>query len=161
MFITHCSPLAPGMRLVIELVGGESLLSTAGEKPIQMTCGSTNYTTEGLTSQANLVHTFASTELAELYLERFRLLKKNPTRTATAKETGWSHTVSIGDAGIRVFFSPEPGRPHISARIVKRMNTMYDNSSSSYSCINCGTRHNETACPKCGSKMKRADFHRF
>jgi hypothetical protein len=33
--------------------------------------------------------------------------------------------------------------------------------SSSYSCINCGTRHNEIACPKCGSKMKRADFHKF
>jgi phosphatidylserine/phosphatidylglycerophosphate/cardiolipin synthase-like enzyme len=96
------------------LVAGERLLSTAGAKPIQLTCGSTNYTTEGLTSQANLVHTFASTELAELYLERFRLLKKNPTKAVTAKETGWSHTVSIGDAGIRVFFSPEPGRPHIS-----------------------------------------------
>src|SRR5919199_2512228 len=49
------------------LVSGESLLSTAGKKPMQLTCGSTNYTTEGLTSQANLVHTFASTELAELY----------------------------------------------------------------------------------------------
>jgi phosphatidylserine/phosphatidylglycerophosphate/cardiolipin synthase-like enzyme len=96
------------------LVSGESLLSRAGEKPMQLTCGSTNYTTEGLTSQANLVHTFASTELAELYLERFRLLRKNPTRAIiTAKETGWSHTVSIGDAGIRVFFSPEPGRPRI------------------------------------------------
>lgn len=96
------------------LVSGERLLSTAGEKPMKLTCGSTNYTTEGLTSQANLVHTFASTELSELYLERFRLLKKNPTRATTAKETGWSHTVSIGDAGVRVFFSPEPGRPHIS-----------------------------------------------
>jgi phosphatidylserine/phosphatidylglycerophosphate/cardiolipin synthase-like enzyme len=96
------------------LVAGERLLSTAGEKPIQLTCGSTNYTTEGLTSQANLVHTFASDELAELYLERFQLLKKNPTKASTAKETGWSHTVSIGDAGIRVFFSPEPGRPRIS-----------------------------------------------
>ena len=96
------------------LVVGERLLSIAGEKPIQLACGSTNYTTEGLTSQANLVHTFASDELAELYLERFRLLKKNPTKASTAKKTGWSHTVSIGDAGIRVFFSPEPGRPKIS-----------------------------------------------
>lgn len=95
------------------LVAGE-LLSTDGGKPIQLTCGSANYTTEGLTSQANLVHTFASEELAELYLERFQLLKKNPTKASTAKKTGWSHTVSIGDAGIRVFFSPEPGRPRIS-----------------------------------------------
>jgi len=55
-------------------------------------------------------------------------------------------------------------------KILKRMNTMFGNTSSnssfsssslSYSCINCGTGHNETACPKCGSKMKRADFHRF
>jgi hypothetical protein len=45
-------------------------------------------------------------------------------------------------------------------KIIKRMNTMCDNLSS-YSCINCGTRHNETACSKCGSKTKRADFHRF
>ena len=43
-------------------------------------------------------------------MERFRLLKNNPTRASTAMETEWSHTVSIGDAGIRVFFSPEPGR---------------------------------------------------
>jgi transcription initiation factor IIE alpha subunit len=40
------------------------------------------------------------------------------------------------------------------------MNAMFGNSIS-YSCINCGTRHNEIACPKCGSKMKRADFHRY
>lgn len=46
-------------------------------------------------------------------------------------------------------------------KVIKRMNAKFVNSSSSYSCINCGTRHNEIACPKCGSKMKRADFHRF
>ena len=50
---------------------------------------------------------------------------------------------------------------HFSKKVIKRMNTMFGNSSSGYSCINCGTRHNETACPKCGSKMKRANFHRF
>jgi hypothetical protein len=96
------------------LVAGEDLLSTSGQKPIQMTCGSANYTTEGLTSQANLIHTFASDELAELYLERFQLIKQNPTKANTAKGSGWSHTVSIGDAGVRVFFSPEPGRARIS-----------------------------------------------
>ena len=43
-------------------------------------------------------------------------------------------------------------------KVIKRMNAKFVNSSSSYSCINCGTRHNEIACPKCGSKMKRAEF---
>ena len=28
----------------------------------------------------------------------------------------------------------------------------------SYYCINCGTKHNQAACPNCGSKMKKAGF---
>ena len=92
------------------LIAGEHLLSQSGPKPTRITCGSANYTTEGLTTQANLVHTFDSPELAEVYLERVRLLKGNPKKVTTSKESGWSHTISIGDAGIRVFFSPEPGR---------------------------------------------------
>jgi len=55
---------------------------------------------------------------------------------------------------------------YLRKKVVKIMNTMFgnttsrSNSSSSliYSCINCETRHNETACPKCGSKMKKADI---
>jgi hypothetical protein len=27
-----------------------------------------------------------------------------------------------------------------------------------YYCMNCGTKHNEAACPKCGSKLKKAGF---
>jgi hypothetical protein len=38
---------------------------------------------------------------------------------------------------------------HFRKKVIKRMNPM--SGSSSYSCINCGTRHNEIACPKCGS----------
>ena len=99
------------------LVAGEHLLSVAEAKPAQLTCGSANYTTEGLTTQANLVHTFDSPELAELYLKRFQLLKENPSKASTAKETGWSRTISVGDAGVRVLFSPEPGRPRKSDSI--------------------------------------------
>src|SRR5262245_8751090 len=39
------------------LVAGDQLL-TAAAQPKRLTCGSANYTTEGLTSQANLIHTF-------------------------------------------------------------------------------------------------------
>ena len=28
----------------------------------------------------------------------------------------------------------------------------------SYYCINCGTKHNQAACPNCGSKLKKAGF---
>jgi hypothetical protein len=34
-------------------------------------------------------------------------------------------------------------------------NQSSSNSSLNYYCMNCGTRHNQSACPKCGSKMKR------
>jgi hypothetical protein len=27
-----------------------------------------------------------------------------------------------------------------------------------YYCMNCGTRHNQTSCPNCGSKLKKAVF---
>jgi type III secretory pathway component EscV len=27
-----------------------------------------------------------------------------------------------------------------------------------YFCINCGTKHNQAACPNCGSKLKKAGF---
>jgi uncharacterized paraquat-inducible protein A len=60
---------------------------------------------------------------------------------------------------------------YLRKKIINRMNMIFDNPSSSnsssssfslsYSCINCRTRHNEIACPRCGSKMKRADFYSF
>jgi PLD-like domain len=92
------------------LVGGQRLLKTDPSAE-SLACGSANYTTQGLTSQANLVHTFESPELAALYLARHGLLASNPTLGNTKKESGWSNTVSVGDAGVRVFFSPEPGNP--------------------------------------------------
>ncbi len=94
------------------LVAGHKLTEKTSQQAVRLSCGSANYTTEGLTSQANLIHTFESSELANLFYKRFQLLSPNPTLGATAKGgTGWSKTVSVGDAGIRLFFSPESGKP--------------------------------------------------
>ena len=93
------------------LVAGHQLQNPAQAQPKRLTCGSANYTTQGLTSQANLVHTFHSPPLARLYYDRFELLKTNPTKAVTTENVAWSNTVSIGDAGVRVFFSPEKGSP--------------------------------------------------
>ena len=91
------------------LVAGNTLQNAPQATPKRLTCGSANYTTQGLTSQANLVHSFESPDLARLYFDRFELLKTNPTKANTTKNVGWSNTVSVGDAGIRVFFAPEKG----------------------------------------------------
>lgn len=118
------------------LVAGDKLL-TVDEKPERLICGSANYTTEGLTSQANLIHSFESADLAALYHNRLKVLKDNPTLGNTAKkQTGWSKTVSIGDAGIRAFFSPEKGDPgDDSASIETIVQAIHKASSSVVFCL--------------------------
>jgi phosphatidylserine/phosphatidylglycerophosphate/cardiolipin synthase-like enzyme len=70
--------------------------------------GSANFTSEGLSAQANVLHAFESPTLADLYLERKRMLDGNPALRATQKaQTGWSDGITAGDATIRVFFPPE------------------------------------------------------
>jgi phosphatidylserine/phosphatidylglycerophosphate/cardiolipin synthase-like enzyme len=95
------------------LVDGAGLLGSSNQKATRVTCGSANYTTEGFSSQANLVHTFESPALASLYFARFQALRSNPTLGTTAKGSGWSKTVTVGDAGIRLYFSPEKGKPNV------------------------------------------------
>lgn len=72
--------------------------------------GSANFTPEGITTQANLLHIFNSPELAKLYEDRHRLLAESPEPTIaqTAVGAGWSAPIQIGAATVRAFFSPEP-----------------------------------------------------
>lgn len=98
--------LLPRTRAAI--MHNKFLVKLKGGQPAWVLMGSANFTTGGLTTQANLLHTFDSPELAQLYLERKRLLQDNPSMGETAKEAGWSKQVSVGDAKVRVFFSPEP-----------------------------------------------------
>jgi phosphatidylserine/phosphatidylglycerophosphate/cardiolipin synthase-like enzyme len=60
----------------------------ANPRPKSVLMGSANFTTGGLTSQANLIHLFKSPGLAQSYLERYELLKANPTKGETAKKAG-------------------------------------------------------------------------
>jgi phosphatidylserine/phosphatidylglycerophosphate/cardiolipin synthase-like enzyme len=77
-------------------------------------CGSANFTPEALTSQANLLHTFASPELADLYYRRQQELAGDPAVAATAKGAAWLGPVAVGPARVRVFFSPEPAGSRVS-----------------------------------------------
>jgi phosphatidylserine/phosphatidylglycerophosphate/cardiolipin synthase-like enzyme len=86
--------------------------------------GSANFTPEGLSVQANLLHSFESAGLAELYAARARELANDPSLTATQQsQTGWSDPLQVGDATIRVYFPPEPSdsRESLDA-IVKAVN---------------------------------------
>ena len=65
--------------------------------------GTANFTTEGLTEQANMIHTFESPKLAQLYLNRQQKLIIDPSVAATAAGAEWSEKIQVGrcnDTGI-------------------------------------------------------------
>ena len=84
-------------------------------KPEAVLAGSANFTPEAITAQANVLHTFASPDLAALYAKRQELLRSDPTLQSIAPSGKWSPPISIGGAKVRVFFSPETGRTSIDA----------------------------------------------
>lgn len=76
--------------------------------PQRVVAGSANFTTGGLTEQANLLHLFDSPELAAIYDHRARAISDNPAKAKTAQITpGWSEEIAVGTATVRVNFSPE------------------------------------------------------
>jgi len=89
-------------KFLVDVSGGRVLM------------GSADFTPEGLTSQANLLHIFNSPQLASLYAERQQLIADDPTIGETAKSAGWSKPVKIGKTTVRVFFSPEPKNKRVS-----------------------------------------------
>lgn len=76
--------------------------------------GSANYTPEGLTSQANLLHILDSRDLADLFIARQKLIAEDPSVPETAKGAEWSDEIAVGKAKVRVFFSPEPTDEQVS-----------------------------------------------
>jgi len=90
------------------------LIKGKGGQPTDVLTGSANFTPEGLTSQANVLHTFASPGLAALYAKRRALIAPDPSVAATAKGAAWSAPVKLGKSSIRVFFSPEPSGKRVS-----------------------------------------------
>jgi phosphatidylserine/phosphatidylglycerophosphate/cardiolipin synthase-like enzyme len=85
------------------------------DHPEALLTGSANFTSEGLSAQANVLHIFESSELAALYLARKRLLDGDPTLKHTQSEqTGWSDKILAGDATVRVYFPPEDMKTRVS-----------------------------------------------
>ena len=89
--------------------------SDAPESSEAVLMGTANFTTEGLTQQANVIHTFESPGLAKLYMERHLLLRTDPSVANTAKGAKWSNKIKMPDATVRVFFPPEHPAPSHNA----------------------------------------------
>jgi len=105
--------LAPGgakfvPRTKTHIMHDKFLVAVKDGEAKRVVMGSANYTTEGLTQQANLMHTWEFPKLAELYLKRKKLIQNDPTIGVTSKSAGWSSPMPCGDATVRAFFPPEP-----------------------------------------------------
>ena len=101
-------------RTKAAIMHNKFLVKTEGGKPVAVLTGSANFTTGGLATQANLLHTFRSRDLAALYRERKELLEGDPTVAKTAAQARWSKVIPVGDARVRVFFSPEKKDARVS-----------------------------------------------
>lgn len=98
-----CSP-----RTRANIMHNKFLVRVEDGEPRAVLMGSANFTTAGIATQANVIHTFESPRLARAYLERKRLLEDDPGLGECAREAAWSEPVKVGDARIRAIFSPEP-----------------------------------------------------
>ena len=100
-------------RTRTNIMHNKFLVNMKNDKADRLLMGSANFTTGALTSQANLLHIYESPELAQIYLERKKLLEGDPTRGKTAENAGWTKQVRIGNAKVRAFFSPEKDKGRI------------------------------------------------
>lgn len=95
-------------RTNISIMHNKFLVRIKANRATDLLTGSANFTTDGLTQQANYLHTFASHELSEIFLERKRILEDDPERKEINAGIEWSNAISMpGGTKIRVLFSPE------------------------------------------------------
>lgn len=94
-------------RTKANIMHDKFLVRSRNGKAQAVLMGSANFTPEAITCQANLMHTFESEALAQLYANRHKELQSDPTVGALAKKAGWSKKISIGNARVRAFFPPE------------------------------------------------------
>jgi phosphatidylserine/phosphatidylglycerophosphate/cardiolipin synthase-like enzyme len=94
-------------RTKTSIMHDKFIVRKSGSEATAVLTGSANFTPEGLTEQANLIHSFESQALADLYSKRQEFLSHDPSKKDTQAKAAWSKPLTIGDATVRVFFPPE------------------------------------------------------
>lgn len=93
------------------LMHNKILVGAAGASPNVVVMGSANLTSEGYSTQANVLHVWNNPGLAGLYDKRVTTLMADPAASSLHSTAGWSKPVAIGrGATAKVFFSPESAR---------------------------------------------------
>ncbi len=100
------------------LMHDKYVVAYSGTKPHAVLMGSMNFTPEAATVQANLLHAFASPELAALYAQRHALLAGDPPTAETAAHAKWQAVHDVPGTAIRAIFTPEPTGKRSSIDVV-------------------------------------------
>ena len=95
---------------IAKLMHDKFIISYKDGREAAVLMGSTNFTPEAQTVQANLLHVLNSPQLADLYAQRAQLLAANRKTSEIAKFAGWHEVNDIPGSKIRVYFTPEPGK---------------------------------------------------
>jgi phosphatidylserine/phosphatidylglycerophosphate/cardiolipin synthase-like enzyme len=95
---------------IANLMHDKFIVALSAGKPDAVLMGSTNFTPEAFTVQANLLHVFHSKELAKAYDARHSLLASDPAMAATTAHSGWTTIGDVPGSQVRVMFCPEPGK---------------------------------------------------
>ena len=90
------------------LMHDKFIVSNQGGRDTAVLMGSTNFTPEAQTIQANLLHIIRSPQLANLYAERAALLAGDPSTAETSQGAAWHPITDVPGTALRVFFPPEP-----------------------------------------------------
>jgi len=110
-FLAKASNIATHKRdAIAKLMHDKFIVSQQSGREAAVLMGSTNFTPEAQTIQANLLHILHSPQLADLYAQRAKMLAANRKTAEIAKFAGWHVANDIPDSRIRVYFTPEPGK---------------------------------------------------
>lgn len=91
------------------LMHDKFIVSYKNGRESEVLLGSTNFTPEAQTVQANLLHIFQSPQLADLYSARAKLLASDPGMPDTTSGAAWQSVDDVPGSRVRVFFAPESG----------------------------------------------------
>ena len=94
---------------ISKLMHDKFIVGFKGGHETRVLMGSTNFTPEAQTVQANLLHIIESPQLARLYAARGKLLAADPPMKQTDQAAGWKEVTDVPGTQLRVFFLPEPG----------------------------------------------------
>jgi phosphatidylserine/phosphatidylglycerophosphate/cardiolipin synthase-like enzyme len=93
---------------ISKLMHDKFIVSNKAGSAAAVLMGSTNFTPEAQTIQANLLHILHSPQLADLYRQRADLLAANTPTKVINKHVGWQEVTDVPGTKLRAYFLPEP-----------------------------------------------------